>query len=164
MSTMETQTQLEILRARRRVLHQTTPQVQTSWLHHTEETSEDPFACESYGFFLPFPDVVEAGGAANSSQPKAKDVSVTSRADTNSASKVTKPRRRFVSNWTPEMDLVIRKALTKYGWGAWTRIAQSGKLPKEYTPKMISNRANSIGLTKDMFARKDQLQGPKDKN
>ncbi|CAN8076508.1 unnamed protein product [Agarophyton chilense] len=65
--------------------------------------------------------------------------------------KGAKRQKRFVSNWTPDMDKIVRKSLSKFGWGCWARIAASGKLPKEYTAKMIANRAKSIGLTKNMF-------------
>lgn len=146
-------THLQILRARRAVLSEK-PKIY-NWIQNgnAEDPCDDPFSVEAYGQFLPSPQVVQIASTTNDIEKKSKDIASNVRAVASSASKVTKRRgRRFVSNWTPEKDEVIRQSLIKYGWGAWTRIANSGKLPKEYTPKMISNRANSIGLTKETFA------------
>lgn len=63
----------------------------------------------------------------------------------------SKRGKRFVPKWSDETDRVLRKALTKHGWGCWKRIAESGKLVPQITPKMISNRAKALGLTRSMF-------------
>lgn len=59
--------------------------------------------------------------------------------------------KRFVPKWSDETDRVLRKALIKHGWGCWKRIAESGKLAPQTTPKMIANRAKALGLTRSMF-------------
>lgn len=59
--------------------------------------------------------------------------------------------KRFIPKWSDETDRVLRKALIKHGWGCWKRIAESGKLAPQTTPKMIANRAKALGLTRSMF-------------
>jgi hypothetical protein len=55
-------------------------------------------------------------------------------------------RPRATANWNEDQDRVLRKCLRKWGWGCWKRISLSGRLPKHYTPRMISNHANILQL------------------
>lgn len=150
------ETQLNILRARRHVLRVEVARESRPPPHDAAAAAvHDPFACESYGFFLPRSAVdadqnAERVLAAPDSQ-SAPDENHPAVAQGRVEKPAKRTAKRTVANWTPEMDKVVKKGLEKHGWGAWSRIAASGKLPKEYTPKMISNRATSIGLTKDKF-------------
>lgn len=155
LTTMETH--LQVLHARRKILA-STPSTTPAAPSAPTAPQPDPFSFESHGFFLPsvLPSDSASPNSTNrnplSPHPHTARTFQSSAARRNNASKATKKRqRRFVTNWTPEMDKVVRKALAKYGWGSWTRIASSGKLPKEYNAKLIANRARAIGLTKQMF-------------
>lgn len=86
-----------------------------------------------------------------SSQPPPKVITSERTTGDSGQKRPVKKTKRFVTKWTAEMDKVLRRALAKHGWGCWTLIAQSGKLPPEYSRKMISNRAKSIGLTREMY-------------
>lgn len=93
--------------------------------------------------------------AARKPRPKAQPTSTPSAHATIAKKKQVAKPKRVVTKWTPEMDRVIRKSLAKFGWACWSLIAASGKLPLQYTRKMISSRARTIGLTREMFdARK----------
>lgn len=159
---MDSPQSLQALLARRRALAAPLPSViNPPPKLHRVTPRDDPFAVESHGLYTTLPRRVAANAypkvpistekSPSSNLSKAASSSVKSIVP----AKISKPpssrQRRFVTNWTPDMDKVIRKALAKTGWGSWTRIVASGKLPKEYTAKMISNRAKSIGLTKQMF-------------
>ncbi|KAI0566007.1 Homeobox-like protein [Gracilaria domingensis] len=111
--------------------------------------SLDAFAAESLCFFSRV-DAVESAVARERPSVK-RPPERAARPAEDARAKGAKRQKRFVSNWTPEMDKILRKSLSKFGWGCWARIAASGKLPKEYTAKMIANRAKSIGLNKNMF-------------
>lgn len=153
--------QLKVLEARRRVLSHPIPSVAEPVSGQTQQVVHDPFAFESHGFFVSARD----GSGLNKDSDDERDAREALRTERRKivqqqkarSSKLSKANakpkraRRFVTNWTPEMDKVVRKALSKHGWGCWSKIAQSGKLPKEYNSKLIANRARSIGLTKEMF-------------
>lgn len=162
--------QLEVLQARRRVLSMPGPSVTTTAeRQEREQNADDPFAFESRGFFLPSKSATGASkdsdddrDAREALQSKRRKIAQQQKAKSGKVTKGTGKRaRRFVTNWTPEMDKVVRKALSKHGWGCWSRIAQSGKLPKEYNAKLIANRAKSIGLTKEMFGPQVSYTAPK---
>lgn len=167
--------QLEVLQARCKVLSMPGPSIRAAVDEKEREpNADDPFAFESHGFFLL---ARAASGASDESedggdkrevlQSERRNPRHSQQRNANSG-KVTKGTgkraRRFVTNWTPEMDKVVRKALAKYGWGCWSRIAQSGKLPKEYNAKLIANRAKSIGLTKEMFGPQVSYTAPRGKD
>jgi hypothetical protein len=48
--------------------------------------------------------------------------------------------------WDDAQDKILRRFLRKWGWGCWKRIERSGRLPSEYTAKMIANRARALSL------------------
>lgn len=149
--------QLRILEARRKVLASPLPPRKHSpstTIHKTSFHTIHPIHHQTNAFFIPPP--------PKSSPDKPNLNLVKSHTATNlSATKphppvtgaVTKPGRRprLIAHWTEPMDRIIRKMLSKYGWGCWTRIASSGKLPPEYHRKMIANRAKALGLTPQMF-------------
>eukprot|EP00177_Eucheuma_denticulatum_P001916 GFKZ01003425.1.p1 GENE.GFKZ01003425.1~~GFKZ01003425.1.p1 ORF type:complete len:167 (-),score=22.93 GFKZ01003425.1:701-1201(-) len=152
------ETHLQVLHARRNVLASTPSTSQAPPPPALPAPQPDPFSFESHGFFLTslLPSDSSSPTPANqnplTSNTRTARTFQSSAARRNNATKPTKKRqRRFVTNWTPEMDKIVRKSLAKYGWGSWTRIASSGKLPKEYSAKLIANRARAIGLTKQMF-------------
>lgn len=65
--------------------------------------------------------------------------------------------KRFQAKWTADTDRVLMGALTEHGWGCWKRIAESGKLAPQITPKMIANRAKALGLTPLMFSTRPPI-------
>lgn len=167
--------QLEVLQARCKVLSMPGPAIrETVEEKHRESNADDPFAFESRGFFLlertasGAPEGSEdSGDKRETLQSERRNLKHSQQRNANSG-KLTKGTgkraRRFVTNWTPEMDKVVRKALAKHGWGCWSRIAQSRKLPKEYNAKLIANRAKSIGLTKEMFGPPVSYTAPRGKD
>jgi hypothetical protein len=48
--------------------------------------------------------------------------------------------------WDDEQDRTLRRCIRKWGWGCWKRIERSGRLPSEYTAKMIANHAKVLNL------------------
>jgi hypothetical protein len=48
--------------------------------------------------------------------------------------------------WDDEQDRTLWRCIRKWGWGCWKRIERSGRLPSEYTAKMIANRAKVLNL------------------
>lgn len=152
------QNQLDIVKARSVAMRAPinfSPHLQ----NETYGPSLDPFWSETTSFFLPTTTPTALSSAKPIHQtllPKTHSSVLNSAAPSSPSSnpKIHKPnkrQKRFVTNWTPQMDKIVRKSLAKFGWGCWSRIASCGKLPKQYTAKMIANRAKSIGLTKDMF-------------
>lgn len=145
---------VQILRARRQALSKPLPtQVETPKKHQPQP---DPFAHESHSFFispLPLPTPPSPPSSPGSADaPADVPAGPTDRPSSPVRPPATVPRgRRAVANWTPEMDRAVRRALAKHGWGCWSKIASSGKLPEQYTRKMISNRAKALGLTREMF-------------
>lgn len=65
------------------------------------------------------------------------------------------PLRRK-ANWNDDQDRVLRRCIRKWGWGCWKRIERSGKLPAEYTAKMISNRARTLDVQSHKGSRADE--------
>lgn len=156
------ETHLQVLRARRTVLSKPPPTIsdaQRLLLAKRGSTPQsDSFSFESHGFYVPLNSAFDytqnrSRRHENSEEPAGNGIAAShpSAIGSKIAKNSRKRAKRFVTNWTPEMDKVVRKGLTKYGWGSWTRIALSGKLPKEYNAKLIANRARAIGLTKEMF-------------
>lgn len=159
--------QLAVLRARREVLQKPLPprivEEQVSWV------SDDPFSYESRGFYA-MPGLVRPEDGASTSddklsvqlvrsgKKKKRPSQLMSPGGKEKSGRVEKPERkttkaRFVPNWTPEMDKVLRKSLRKWGWGSWTRIERSGKLPKEYTRKIIARRVKILGFSREQFVQ-----------
>jgi len=167
LSTVQMESTLQALLARRRVLSTALPQRSTARSSTTcasepFDNADDPFALESNGFFTALHSAPSRAEDDNTVDTDAHQRPATSAVNKLNPNPVVvkdgrvlkgtgRKGRRFVANWTPEMDKALRKLLRKFGWGSWSRIAAAGKFPKEYTAKMISNRAKSIGLTRDMF-------------
>lgn len=153
------ETHLQVLQARRNVLSVPPPtilDVQPRLLSTQNSTPQpDSFSFESHGFYIPSNSPSDNPLHQHQHSEKPAHSGTAASHPSTTGSKILKGykkrAKRFVTNWTPEMDKVVRKCLAKYGWGSWTRIASSGKLPKEYNAKLIANRARAIGLTKEMF-------------
>lgn len=155
---------LRILQARRAALANPLPSVSPARQpsNHLESSASpgDASHLENHAFYLHnltshshHPDTPHVTKKHTTTLPDSRPTKPNKSAATARVGKTTSKRQRFIANWTPQMDKVIRKALAKHGWGCWTKIALSGKLPQEYTPKMISNRARAIGLSRQSFTR-----------
>ena len=161
--------QLAVLRARKVVLKKPLPAEEeppSAWV------SNDPFSFESRGFYAPALSGREDSPSRNAESSglqlskiikkkkkvgKASGSAVQLRKD--KGGRVEKPTRtRFVPNWTPEMDKILRKSMRKWGWGSWTRIERSGKLPKEYTSKIIARRVKALGFSREQFEQNAAAQ------
>lgn len=158
---------MDILLARKKTLAQPLPSKIPPLKPQDTKPQHDPFQFESYGQLV-HPYIPITSKEENLKEKMIKQPAITETKPTNNSvnnhdkkknsvsnGKVQKdaPKRprRFVTNWTEAMDKIIKKSLVKFGWGCWSKIAASGKLPKEYNSKIIANRAKSMGLTKDMF-------------
>ncbi|PXF47810.1 hypothetical protein BWQ96_02492 [Gracilariopsis chorda] len=139
---------LAVLAARSQALRAPLPFSEPVSEHAPPPPALDPFSVESLSFFVHAPSATAPSSQGSSSL---KRPAPNPSPSNDKSAKTAKRQKRFVSNWTPDMDKIVRKSLAKFGWGCWARIAASGKLPKEYTAKMIANRAKSIGLNKHMF-------------
>lgn len=135
---------LAVLNARRAVLKKTVPSREENWRDDFTDDQEDPFAFESRGFYAPFvSDVPRSKSVRKRVKPPILPRAI--------IKKPEKTKTRFLPNWTPQLDKMLRKCLRKFGWGSWTRMEQSGKFPKNYSRKILSRRALTLGYTKEMF-------------
>ncbi len=148
------QVHLDILRARRSVLSKALPPrtspPSTPWCQ------DDPFAFESRGFYLP----TDGHGkslpmaTSKSNKKKRKGKLNASLVDNGGIRKSEKneTRKRSSPIWTAYMDRFVRKSLRKWGWGSWTRMERTNKLPPEYTAKVIARRVKALGYTRENFS------------
>ena len=158
---------MDVLLARKKTLAQQLPSKIPSPKPQNTRPQHDPFQFETYGQLV-HPYMPTISKQENLKDTMIKQPTMTETKPTNSSvtnhekkkntvsngkiqKEAPKRPRRFVTNWTEAMDKTIKKFLVKFGWGCWSKIATSGKLPKEYNSKIIANRAKSMGLTKDMF-------------
>ncbi len=145
---------LAVLNARRAALRKPAPPRVEEKSEERTEDQEDPFAFESRGFYAPYVNDV----------PRPKNVRKRVKPPILPRAIIKKPEKtktRFLPNWTPQLDKMLRKCLRKFGWGSWTRMEQSGKFPKNYSRKILSRRAISLGYTKEMFAAGESAKNAK---
>jgi hypothetical protein len=155
-------TRIAALDSRHKVL--TSFPVPPEYTLHSTEAMYDPFEFEIRGIYIgpkpvhkPSHEDEVAGPPAMRSAPK-KSLKVRGRIDMSgrvikrshvpTATQALTPTRasKRKAYWDDAQDRILRRCLRKWGWGCWKRIERSGRLPTEYTAKMIANRARALNL------------------